>query len=125
MVAHVVLFTPKPSMSAADREVFVGALEGALRDIPQVARATVGRRFIAGRQYDALVTTAFEYLAVIEFATRGDLYAYLDHPAHAALAQLFYAHAAAAVAWDFDVTDGASVRALLTTQGPPLATSAS
>jgi Stress responsive A/B Barrel Domain len=113
MVAHVVLFTPKLSTSAEDREAFVAALEAALRDIPSVVRATVGRRFEAGRPYDALTTTPYEYLAVLEFASRDDLNRYLDHPAHAALAQEFYDQLQVAAAYDFDVVDGADVRTLV------------
>lgn len=113
MVAHVVLFTPKPSTSAEDRQAFVDALEAALRGIPSVVRATVGRRFVAGRSYDALATTPYEYLAVLEFASRDDLRRYLDHPAHTALAQEFYDHLQVAAAFDFDVVDGADARTLI------------
>ncbi len=113
MVAHVVLFTPKPSMTSEERDAFVGALEAALRDIPSIARATVGRRFLTGRPYDAMPMTAYEYVAVIEFASRIDLEAYLDHPAHNALGRQFYLHAEQAAAYDVDMVDGADARLLL------------
>lgn len=113
MVAHVVLFTPKASMTADERATFVAALEAALRDIPSIARASVGRRFLSGRPYDAITTTAFEFVAVIEFASRADLVTYLDHPAHEALARQFYLHAERAAAYDIDMVDGADARQLL------------
>lgn len=113
MVAHVVLFTPKADLSAEGRSAFVGALEDALGGIPCVRRATVGRRFLAGRQYDALVPVAFEYVAVIEFATREDLVRYLDHPAHDALAEKFYGQTEVAAAYDYDLVDGADARRLI------------
>jgi len=94
MFAHVVLFTPKPSTSAEDRETFVA---------------------VAGRPYDALATTAYEYPAVLESASRDDLNRYLDHPAHTALAQEFYDRLQVAAAYDFDVVDGAGVRTLVQT----------
>lgn len=113
MVAHVVLFTPRASMTADARDAFVSALEAALRDIPQIARARVGRRFLAGRPYDAMPMTAFEFVAVIEFASRADLIAYLDHPAHEALARQFYLQAEHAAAYDMDMVDGVDARQLL------------
>lgn len=113
MVAHVVLFTPKPSISAAEREAFVQALEAALHGIPLVRRATVGRRFLAARPYDALTTTHYEYLAVLEFESRTDLLTYLDHPAHDALAAQFYGQMQVAAAYDFDVVDGRDVRRIV------------
>lgn len=113
MIAHVVLFTPKPSITGDERRAFVAALEAALRGIPQIVRATVGRRFIAGRPYDALATAAYDYLAIMEFQSREDLIAYLDHPAHLALAQQFYAQMAIALASDYEVVEGSQARALV------------
>lgn len=113
MVAHLVLFTPRPSTSSAERETFVQALETALHGIPLVRRATIGRRFLAGRLYDAIATTHYEYVAVLEFDSRADLLAYLDHPAHDALAAHFYEHMQVAAAYDFDVVDGVDVRRIV------------
>lgn len=114
MIAHVVLFTPRHSITDDERQVFVDALETALRGIPQIVRSTVGRRFIAGRPYDALATAAYDYLAIMEFASREDLLRYLDHPAHVALAQQFYAQMEIALAYDYEAVDGAEARALVT-----------
>lgn len=113
MVAHVVLFTPKAAMTADERDRFVAALETALRDIPQITRATIGRRFLTGRPYDALPMPAYGFLAVIEFGTREDLLGYLDHPAHDALARQFYLHAERAAAYDFEMADAADTRTLV------------
>lgn len=113
MIAHVVLFTPRPAITDDERRAFVDALEAALRGIPQIVRSTVGRRFIAGRPYDALATAAYDYLAVIEFDSREDLQRYLDHPAHLALAQQFYGQMQVALAYDYDVVDGVDVRRLI------------
>lgn len=113
MVAHVVLFTPKADLSPDGRAAFVSALEQALSGIDFVRRATVGRRFLAGRQYDAMVPVAFEYAAVIEFATRDDLLRYLNHPAHDALAAQFYERTDAAAAYDYEMVDGADAGRLL------------
>ncbi|MFN7978600.1 MAG: Dabb family protein [Vicinamibacterales bacterium] len=112
MVAHVVLFTPKASMTLAERDAFVTTLETALAGIPQITRATVGRRLVLGRPYDA-ITPPYDYVAVIEFASGADLAAYLDHPAHDALAKQFYLHAERAAAYDVDMVDGSDARKLL------------
>lgn len=113
MVAHVVLFTPKPTLTPAERAAFVLALETALRDVPGIVRASVGRRFLAGRPYDALAGTAYEYVAVLEFQSRDALVRYLDHPAHDDLARQFYSKAQAALALDFDIVDGTDTRKLV------------
>lgn len=113
MVAHVVLFTPKAAMTAGERDRFVDALETALRDIPQITRATIGRRFLTGRPYDAMPVPAYVFLAVIEFRTREDLLGYLDHPAHVALARQFYLQAERAAAYDFEMVDAAETRTLV------------
>jgi Stress responsive A/B Barrel Domain len=113
MIAHVVLFTPKPAISDNERLAFIHALETALRDIPQIVRSTVGRRFIAGRAYDALATAAYDYLAIMEFRSREDLAHYLDHPAHLALAEQFYGQMQVALAYDYEVVDGAEARTLV------------
>ena len=42
MIAHIVLFRPAAEMPAGEREQFVGALERALSNIPQIRRARVG-----------------------------------------------------------------------------------
>jgi hypothetical protein len=49
----------------------------------------------------------------MEFHSRDDLQRYLDHPAHLALAQQFYAQMEIALAYDYEVVDGADVRALV------------
>lgn len=113
MIAHVVLFTPRPTITDGERRAFVDALETALRGIPRIVRSTVGRRFIAGRPYDALATASYDYLAIMEFRTREDLLGYLDHPAHLALARQFYAQMEVALAYDYDVVAGADARRLI------------
>jgi hypothetical protein len=113
MIAHVVLFTPRPSITDAERHRFVDALEAAVRDIPEIVRSTVGRRFVAGRSYDALATAAYDFLAVMEFRSREDLLRYLDHPAHLALAEQFYGQMEIALAYDFEIVDGADARRLV------------
>ena len=90
MIAHVVLFRPKPGLSDAERRTFADALQHALTRIDLIRRVTIGRRVTLGRLYDQQNAVDFPYAAILEFETEGDLRAYLDHPAHVNLGRQFY-----------------------------------
>lgn len=106
MIAHVVLFSPRPDLPDAERRALVGALERACADIPQIRRARIGRRRVLGYEYDALSPASFEFAAVLEFDSETDLRSYLHHPAHVELGRLFRHGAQVAFAHDFDIVDG-------------------
>jgi hypothetical protein len=112
MIAHLVLFTPKPELSAEDRRATVLALERACVDIPEIKHARFGRRRVLGYAYDALATVHFEYAALLEFESETDLRTYLHHPAHVALGHHFRNSAAVAVALDFTIGDASQIRAI-------------
>ena len=114
MIAHVVLFRPKAELPADARAAFVKALDDALNNIPLIKRAHVGRRVAMGRQYDAMNSVDFPFVAILEFDSRGDLLAYLEHPAHQTLGAQFYATSASALAYDFDMLEPARTGELLT-----------
>jgi hypothetical protein len=113
MVAHVVLFRPKPELTTDDRRAFVAAMQHALTSIPAIRRARVGRRLTLGRQYDALNQQEFPYAAILEFANQEDLQTYLEHPAHEMLGAQFYTTSQAAMVFDFDLLEGDDIRDLL------------
>jgi hypothetical protein len=106
MIAHVVLYQPRPGLSAADRSRFHAALATALREIPSIRRARVGSRVRHGAAYEAVMPIDFEFIGILEFDHLAGLQAYLAHPAHAELGTLFYTSNAAALAYDYDVPDG-------------------
>jgi L-lysine 2,3-aminomutase len=112
MIAHIVLFSPKASLSAEEREHTLAALERACSDIPQIKRVRVGRRRLLGYAYDALVPTHFEYAVVMEFDSDAELDAYLHHPAHVALGHHFNHSAAVALAMDFAIGDASQIQAI-------------
>jgi hypothetical protein len=114
VIAHLVLFRPRAALSNADRERFVQALEQALNGIPAITRAHVGRRIALGRRYDAQDAEAYPFAAILEFRSREDLVAYLDHPAHRALGEQFYTASESALALDFDMLEPGQVDSLLT-----------
>ncbi len=105
MIVHLVLFTPRDGLTDQDRDRVVGALDRALTTIPSIRRYQVGRRIRLGTAYDSLAPGPPEYCGMFEFATREDLKAYLDHPAHAELGQLFYQTSSSAQAFDFETVD--------------------
>jgi hypothetical protein len=106
VIVHLVLFRPKQALSAAEREALITALRQAIADIPQICRATVGRRVLLNRPgYETQMTEHYEYSAVIEFETEADLRSYLDHPAHVELGRLLYTAADAVLAYDFEAVD--------------------
>jgi hypothetical protein len=113
VIAHLVLFRPKVSLGAADRERFVRALEHALSGIPEIARAHVGRRIALGRRYDVPDAEAYPFAAVLEFRSREDLVGYLDHPAHRALGEQFYTASETALALDYEMLESDALASLL------------
>jgi Stress responsive A/B Barrel Domain len=110
MIAHVVLFKPRPNLSPADREALLEAMRTAFTTIPQIRRARIGRRRILGRSYDAMARIDFEYSAVLEFDTELALQAYLDHPAHVGLGRQFGETAEAALVFDYEMIEPEEIR---------------
>ena len=102
MIAHVVLFRPKPSLSDEERQALIASLRKAVDGIPSIARASIGRRILLNRPgYESLMAENYEFAAILEFNTEADLRAYLDHPAHAELGARLFTSAAAVLAYDF------------------------
>lgn len=106
MIAHVVLFRPRVDLSKEAREALATSFEAALKQIPSIRRARVGRRIAVGRQYEALMAVDYTYAAVIEFDNRAGLMAYLDHPAHEQLASRFFSAFEEALMYDFELLEG-------------------
>jgi hypothetical protein len=105
VIAHVVLFQPRPDLSRVDRARFYAALSTAIESIPSIRRVRLGRRVRHGAAYEATMPADFEFIGVLEFDDLAGLQAYLDHPAHAELGALFHASNAAALAYDYDVPE--------------------
>ena len=118
MIAHVVLFRPRPDLSTDEARALIESWRTALRDIPSIRRALVGRRVLMGRAYEQLVRTDFPYAAILEFDNADGVRAYLDHPAHADIATKFFAAIADTLIYDFEVEESADgFRGLLEPEG--------
>lgn len=111
-IAHIVLFRPRAGLVAADQQGLVGAIERAHREIPVIRRFQVGKRVLRDAGYAASMPD-FPFLALIEVDDAEQLKAYLSHPAHAQLAQLFWTTSDAALAFDFELSDAGEARSLL------------
>lgn len=103
MIAHIVLFRLRPEISLEDRRALLDAWAAALNDIPMIRRARVGRRVQIGRSYESLTRLDFPYVAVLEFDDVHTLRAYLDHPAHEAVATRLFAAVEDTLIYDFEV----------------------
>jgi stress responsive alpha/beta barrel protein len=106
MITHVVLFRPRAGLSASDRAGLADALRIALETIPSIRRASIGRRVMHGRPYEQLMRVDYEFAALLDFDDLGGLRAYLDHPAHAALAARFFEMFEEALMYDFALEQG-------------------
>jgi hypothetical protein len=114
MIAHVILFKPKPDLSPADRSTILRTLASASAEIPGIRRLRVGRRIRHGLPgYEQLMREDFEFLVIIEVDTVDALTAYLQHPAHAALGHHFTQSAVAALAYDYEIVEAGEAETLL------------
>jgi hypothetical protein len=106
VITHVVLLRPRQGLSQEERAGLAAALRNAMRSIPSIRRARVGRRLTHGRQYEQLMHVDYEYAAFLDFDDLAGLKAYLEHPAHEELAQRFFHVMDEGLMYDFDVDEG-------------------
>ena len=105
MIAHIVLFRPKPTLTSAEREALINSLRDAVSGIPSIRRTQIGKRLLLNRPgYETQMAEHYEYSAILDFESEADLRAYLDHPAHVELGRLLFTSAAAVLAYDFEET---------------------
>ena len=103
MIAHIVLFEPKATTTDEDRHVFVAALEAAVGGIETVNRSFVGSTVKIGARYEAMIgDMAYSYAAVLEFTDVAGLRAYLEHPLHEGISQLFWKNCQRTLIHDVD-----------------------
>ena len=81
MIAHVVLFAPKPDLPDVRSRAVLEGLTAAAADIPSNRRFRVGRRVSHGLPgYEQAMPVDFEYVVMIEFDDEAGLRAYLATP---------------------------------------------
>ncbi len=104
MIAHVILFKPRPGLARGRRAgPYLQALTNASRDIPGIRSFRVGKRVRHGLPgYEQMMPEDFEFLVIIEVDDLDALKAYLAHPSHAAFGAHFTQSSAAALAYDYE-----------------------
>ena len=113
MIAHVVLFSPKPDLGAAQRRALIEALVAAAGDIPTIKRFRVGKRVRHGMPgYEQVMRDDYEFAAIVEFENVDGLKTYLAHPSHAVIGQHFTTSASRALAYDYAIVDAADAGGL-------------
>lgn len=104
MIAHVILWHPRPGLTADQRQDVLSALTTAVRGAPSVRACRIGRRVKHGLPgYEQVMAQDFEFAAIIEFDDVEGLREYLRHPAHSAIGERFASAAAAALAYDYEI----------------------
>jgi hypothetical protein len=112
VIAHVVLFEPKGSVSAAARKEFLDGIRSATRNIPAIVQARIGSTISLGVMPEKhLGHQTYTYAAIFEFATREDLAAYFVHPAHDELRSIFWDLCQSTLMADVELFDPASSEA--------------
>jgi hypothetical protein len=106
VIAHVVLFSPKPDLSIDDRRALLEALVTASREIPSIRRFRVGKRVTHGLPgYEQMMGDDYEFAAIVEFDDVEGLKQYLTHPSHSAIGRHFTSSAARSLAYDYEISD--------------------
>lgn len=106
MISHVVLFRPKPDLTATQRDALMADLKAAAAGIPSIRSLRIGRRVKHGLPgYEQLMREDFEFILIVEFDDVQGLSDYLTHPAHAAIGSHFMQSSAAALAYDYEAVN--------------------
>lgn len=114
MIAHVVLFEPKPDLSERDRVALIEGLRALTRDVPVVRRLRVGRRIRHGLPgYEQMMRDDYSFAVILEFDSIDDLRSYLRHPAHQNVGHYFISLSARALAYDYELADDVDAAELL------------
>jgi hypothetical protein len=113
VIAHVVLFRPRPDLADTARQDLLDGLAEAAAAIPSIRRFHVGRRLLHGLPgYEQAMAQGFDYAAIVEFDDREGLLAYLTHPTHLRIGEHFTASAEASVAYDYEMVPARSASGL-------------
>lgn len=106
VIQHIVLFTPKATLSDDERRTFASRTLGTLTGCSQIARLTIGRRAEIDAGYERLFgDKTYEYAAVLEFSDQAGLVHYLNTPEHAELGRLFWENCESTVVSEVELID--------------------
>jgi hypothetical protein len=113
VIAHIVLFTPKATLSDSSKRLFAQSVVKTLSAIEHVTAAKVGRRVDVDPGYGRhLGDSTYEFAAIIEFESRSALVDYLVDPRHQELGRLFWESCDRTVVSEVEYVDLASRNAV-------------
>ena len=114
MIAHVVLFQPRATLSAGERREALAMLARSASEISAIRRFRIGRRVRHGLPgYEQQMAQEYEFALILEFDDAESLTRYLRAPAHGALGHLFATATEAALAYDYEIVEPAAASTLL------------
>jgi hypothetical protein len=114
LIAHVILFSPRPELTPAARRELLDALVAASTQIPSIRSFRVGRRVKHGLPgYEQMMRDDYEFAAILEFEDLDGLKSYLAHASHESIGRHFTASAARSLAYDYAFVDAADVRQII------------
>lgn len=109
MIQHIVLFTPKPSLSDDARGSFAALVTETLSASSHIARYSIGRRVDVDAGYQrSFGDKTYEYAAILEFADRDGLVAYLNDSSHGRLGQMFWEYCESCVVCEVETNASAT-----------------
>jgi hypothetical protein len=106
MVSHLVALKPRPNLTPSERRDFLEAFDRAVHEIPTVRGVRIGRRVTHGAGYEQQMPDTADFVAILDFDDVAGLRAYLAHPAHQRLGQLFGEVLSSALIYDFEIAGG-------------------
>lgn len=114
MIAHVILFSPRPELTQGARRDLLEALVAASVQIPSIRKFRVGRRVKHGLPgYEQMMRDDYDFAAIIEFDDLDGLTSYLAHPSHESIGRHFTVSASRSLAYDYALVDAADVGQLI------------
>jgi hypothetical protein len=106
VIAHIVLFEPRPDLSREARQSFLTAIRDAVAAIEEVKAAEIGRIVSIGQMTDNNYGhSTYSYAALFRFDSEAALGRYLSHPAHDTLRTLFWQSCAATLIADVELDE--------------------
>jgi hypothetical protein len=114
VVEHIVLFKPRAGLTDAQRQTLAATMKEAIRDIPHLRRARFGHRVFTGRPYEQMMRADYPFVAILEFDDHAALKAYMVHPVHERLGEVFFECFEDALMYDYALDEGeAAIDALM------------
>ena len=110
MIAHIVLFNPKPDATDALLLSCAQLLDQLSREVPGLLRANVGQSFPLDAGYPReFGEKTYRNVCIVEFDDKTSLLSYLNHPIHRELGRLFWDLCESAVIVESEMMEAKSV----------------